>query len=73
MAYCEDCGLSSCYIRGGYCATSIAKARALAKALRPKVVWFMHDSVKHHLLAGYLQVPGLYPQLSSDEWIEVVW
>jgi hypothetical protein len=67
MAYCEDCGLSSCYVRGGFCDAARRKAAALVRDLRPCVRWVPRDGHRWHF------VVDPYPQWASADWIEVIW
>lgn len=76
MSYCEDCGLASCYERGGYCDTARRKISARLAEIAVRLAercWFFRNGVKHILIGDYLADPALYPQLGSDGWIEVVW
>jgi hypothetical protein len=69
MAYCDDCGLSSCYERGGYCELGYKRARAKADALKPNVERFTR------VLTGgkYAYSSGTScPPYDSDEWIEYI-
>lgn len=71
MAWCEDCGLSSCYERGGYCDTARRKMDAKRDRLKPNVAIYHadYDDEPRWIFCckpGQLWEKGL-------EWIEVVW
>lgn len=67
VSYCEDCGLSSCYIRGGYCEVAERRVRERAKAEHLCVErWFDYYGWTYCWV-------GEMPENGSSEWIEVVW
>ena len=70
VSYCDVCGLSSCYERGGYCPLSSLRLTTVLDELRHaiavKVQWQSGDW-KHVTLGHQYN----YPQ--QGEWIEVIW
>lgn len=70
MSYCDDCGLSSCYVRGGYCDGRQRKIKTVVTALKRSiavhVTW--QSGIWTHVTLGSQYN---YPQ--DGEWIEVIW
>ena len=59
MAYCDDCGLTSCYERGGTC------PRKPPRAPVPRINRFVDNT------CTYAWTGGSWPGLDTD-WIEYV-
>ena len=66
MAYCEDCGLSSCYERGGHCRLMMLRMREHVAHLKPHTVKWLSGEWTHVRSAAQT-----YPE--QHEWIEVAW
>ncbi len=70
MSYCDDCGLSSCYARGGFCETSRRNIRAVVRKLKRTIsvrVQWQSAGWKHVTLGHQYNYP------EKGDWIEVVW
>ena len=67
MAYCDDCGLSSCYQRGG----RGCKAWGPSLVLTPsESCWIIENSQK---VSYYWRPWQWLGGIAENEWIEVVW